>query len=167
MAGVQEDIKEVDDRIDGIFVKLEEWSDIQDQKRAAYENHITEKIESIQGAINQKVEMDAVILSKYRDIKLQVDKMEVSKEADGKTLAVVAVQVGQMLEKLSKYDIGKMSTDIDAAHTRISKVETNHEPRIRNLETRGGKWAAKILYALGLTGAGSILGWFLSLKNRG
>jgi len=144
----------IEKQTDGFFKRLEEWSNLQDEKRAAYENSITEKFENLHGAINRKTEMDMTILSQHRSLTVRLAKIETVKEEEGKILAVVADRVKQMLEVFNKYDIATMYKDINVAHKRVGNVEIG----LQNLKNRGGKLAAKIIYALGLAGGGALVG---------
>jgi chromosome segregation ATPase len=155
---MSESTHDLDRKIEELQDRFFAWADSQDGKRAEFEDKIAIKIDSLRDVISQKTEMDSAMIAQLSSLAKRIDNEETKREGCDQIIYETSFQVKSLVERLARHDLGKMETDITAAHDRVR----DHEDRLRPLEKREGKLAKSILEKLTLTMAGGAAGFIVT-----
>jgi chromosome segregation ATPase len=155
---LREDTRNLEKKFDAQSERWFEWADSQDSKRAEFEDKILGKIDSLKDSISQKTEMDSAMIAQLSSLAKRVDVEETKREGCDQVIYETSFQVKSLVERLARHDLGKMESDITAAHDRVR----DHEERIRPLEKKEGKLARAVLERLALTAAGGVAGYVVT-----
>lgn len=157
-----EEIRTLDKKIGDQQERFFQWADAQDGKRGEFEDRILDKLDGIREALSQKTEMDSAMISQLSELRKRVESEEVSRKSCDQIIYETSFAVKQMVDRLQRHDLSKMSNDIDASHEKLR----DHEDRLRPLEKREGKLARSILEKLALTLVGGGAGYVISLITK-
>jgi len=158
-----EEIRGLDKKVSDQQERFYTWADAQDGKRAEFEDKIIDKLDGIKQALSQKTEMDSAMISQLSELRKRVEAEETGRKACDQIIYETSFAVKQMVDRLQRHDLCKMSSDIDASHEKLR----DHEARLRPLEKREGKLARNILEKLALTLVGGGAGYVISLILKG
>ena len=158
-----EEIRGLDKKVSDQQERFYTWADAQDGKRAEFEDKIIDKLDGIKQALAQKTEMDSAMISQLSELRKRVEAEETGRKACDQIIYETSFAVKQIVDRLQRHDLSKMSSDIDASHEKLR----DHEDRLRPLEKREGKLARNILEKLALTLVGGGAGYVISLLLKG